>query len=36
MFTPDEVERMRQVVAKENARDWAIFMLMLDSGIRAS
>lgn len=36
VFTPEEVERMRQVVAKENARDWAIFMLLLDTGIRAS
>jgi site-specific recombinase XerD len=36
VFTPDEVERMRQVIAKENARDWAIFMLLLDTGIRAS
>lgn len=27
---------MRQVVAQENARDWAIFMLLLDTGIRAS
>lgn len=35
-FTPDEIERMRQVVAKENARDWAIFMLLLDTGLRAS
>lgn len=35
LFTPDEVERMRQVVTKENARDWAIFMLLLDTGIRA-
>lgn len=35
-FTPDEVQRMRQVVAQENARDWAIFMLLLDTGIRAS
>jgi integrase len=36
VFTPEEIERMRQVVTKENARDQAIFMLLLDSGIRAS
>lgn len=36
VFTPEEIERMRQIVAKENARDQAIFMLLLDTGIRAS
>lgn len=29
-------KRLSQVVAKENARDWAIFMLLLDAGMRAS
>jgi site-specific recombinase XerD len=36
VFTPNEIERMRHVVAKENVRDQAIFMLLLDTGIRAS
>lgn len=36
VFTPEEIERIRRSVAKENARDQAIFMLLLDTGIRAS
>jgi integrase/recombinase XerD len=36
VFTPAEMQRLRNVVIKENARDWAIFMLLNDTGLRAS
>jgi integrase/recombinase XerD len=35
-FTLSEVLRLRDVVQKENARDFAIFMLLADTGVRAS
>lgn len=36
VFTVDEMERLRVIVSKENARDFAIFMLLLDTGMRTS
>jgi site-specific recombinase XerD len=36
VFTPEEMIRLRNVVIKENVRDWAIFMLLNDTGLRAS
>ncbi len=36
VFTPKEIERLRDVVIAENPRDLAIFMLLLDTGMRAS
>jgi len=36
VFTPEEMMRLRNVVIKENVRDWAIFMLLNDTGLRAS
>lgn len=36
VFTEDEMLRLRDVVAKETPRDWAIFMLLNDTGLRAN
>jgi integrase/recombinase XerD len=36
VFTQDEIRRLADVVKSENARDWAIFLLLLDTGIRAT
>lgn len=36
VFTSPEMERITKVVQKENLRDWAIFAVMLDTGIRAN
>jgi site-specific recombinase XerD len=36
VFTEAEMFRLRDVVARENPRDWAIFMLLNDTGLRAS
>jgi integrase len=36
VFTPTEVARIHEIVTKENVRDRAIFMLLLDTGMRAS
>jgi site-specific recombinase XerD len=35
VFTEEEMLRLRDVVAKETPRDWAIFMLLNDTGLRA-
>ena len=35
-FTVDEMQRLHEVVRKENVRDQAIFMLLLDTGMRTS
>ena len=35
VFTQDEIARLRDVVIGENPRDWAIFVLLCDTGIRA-
>jgi integrase len=36
VFTQDEIGRLADVVKRENARDWAIFLLLPDTGIRAT
>ena len=36
VFSQDEMVRLRDCIFRENARDWAIFMLLVDSGIRAT
>ena len=36
VFTEDEMLRLRDVVAKETQRDWAIFMLLNDTGPRTN
>jgi len=36
VFVRAEVLRLRDIVRQENVRDWAIFLLLLDTGIRAS
>jgi integrase/recombinase XerD len=36
VFTEDEMLRLRDVVSKESPRDWAIFMLLNDTGLRAN
>lgn len=36
VFTVAEMQRLHDVVRKENVRDWAIFMLLLDTGMRTS
>jgi len=36
VFTQAEMLRLRDVVTREHARDWAIFMLLTDTGMRAS
>jgi integrase len=36
VFVRAEMLRLRDLVRKENVRDWAIFLLLLDTGIRAS
>lgn len=36
VFTMEEVEALAAVVKRENPRDWAIFLMLLDTGIRAS
>ena len=35
VFTSEDVRRIRDVVKAQNARDWAIFMLFVDTGLRA-
>ena len=36
VFSQKEMERLRDVTFRENVRDWAIFMLLADTGIRAT
>jgi len=36
VFTPDEMRKLAAVVAKENPRDYAIFHILLDTGLRAN
>lgn len=36
VFTDEEMDRIADIARKENARDWAIFMLLVDTGIRAN
>jgi integrase len=36
VFVPAEMLKLRDIVRNENVRDWAIFLLLRDTGIRAS
>lgn len=36
VFTSDEMQRITRVVQRENLRDWAIFCVLLDTGIRSN
>jgi integrase len=36
IFTPEEMRALASVVRRETARDWAIFLLFLDTGLRSS